>query len=701
MNNSMIAKLLAKENITVQYGNYRTAFFDVEKRILGLPKWKDMGKDVHDLMVGHEVGHALYTPAVGWHESTTDIPGIPRSYVNIVEDIRIEKLIQRIYPGLTGCFKRGYKTLDDQDFFGLVANGINPNQATLMDRINLKAKLRDLINIDFSDKEASVVKQAFAVETWDDVIEACRALYEFIGETSDEQEEQDEQDSSENETDSSENMPGQSDDDEIDDGEDSSDIKTMGSGDSDDQSDDDTPEEQSSYNDEAEDDVESNESAGHGSEMDPFSTLTDDFYRDNSKTLIDVDQSGYQKQIVKAITRRQAEEMIMTYPELAELRKGYELMYRDSFFESFKTFSEETKKFVSVMSKEFEMRKAAYRTLRAQTSRSGSLDLNKLHMYKTSDDIFSRVTQLADAKSHGMVMFIDFSGSMGSIIGDVIRQTLILSEFCKKVGIPFDVYTFASVDKFDDRKVQEGEFNHDDVSIKHVLSSTMAKSTYTEAVHGLYRMTSRGGEYFGRVYDKMGGTPLCETVMASRFIIKDFKTKHNIQKVNVVFLTDGDAQSMNYKRTEENHNNIPTRGVTIDLDGKYIDQNGWNTNDTCIKLLDSLRKDYNVIGYFLAERPYDFKGKVWQASRGFVNTDDINALRKEYNKNKFISMDNTLGYDKFFIIKAEGRSLATADDVFEVEDGATKGAIAKAFKKHANSKKTNKLFATQFAKMVA
>ena len=37
MNNSMIAKLLAKENITVQYGNYRTAFFDVEKRILGLP----------------------------------------------------------------------------------------------------------------------------------------------------------------------------------------------------------------------------------------------------------------------------------------------------------------------------------------------------------------------------------------------------------------------------------------------------------------------------------------------------------------------------------------------------------------------------------------------------------------------------------------------------------------------------------------
>jgi hypothetical protein len=700
MNNSMIAKLLAKENITVQSGNYRTAFFDVEKRVLGLPKWKDMGKDVYDLMVGHEVGHALYTPAVGWHESTTDIPGIPRSYVNIVEDIRIEKLIQRTYPGLTSCFKRGYKILDEQDFFGLETNNIDPNQAPLMDRINLKAKLRDLITIDFSDKEASVVKQAFDVETWDDVIEACRALYEFIGENNNEQ------DSPEDEASPGEDMSDEFNEDDITDEQEPEDDGSMEPGDSDDQSDAETSGDESPIEVKVEDDLDDSQSAGTTAEIDPHSTLTDDFYRDNTKTLIDVDKSGYQKQIVKAITRDQLGDMLMTYPELAELRKGYEVLYQDQFNESFKTFSEETKKFVSVMAKEFEMRKAAYRTLRAQTSRSGSLDLNKLHMYKTSDDIFSRVTQLADAKSHGMVMFIDYSGSMCNIVGDVIRQTLILSEFCKKVGIPFDVYTFTSLMDHDsvsrgDDGLQLGEFDHSDVSIKHVLSSSMPKSTYMEAVHSLYRICPRSGEYFGRSYDSMGGTPLCETVMAARFILKDFKAKHNIQKVNVVFLTDGDAQSMYYKRSPEGDNMVPTRGYTIDLDGKFIDQGGWYTNDTCRKLLDTLRKEYNVIGYFLAERPYDFKSRANQASKRYLTTDEYNVLRKEYNKNKFISMDDTLGYDKFFIIKAEGRSLETSDDEFVVADGATKGAIAKAFKKHANSKKTNKLFATQFAKMVA
>ena len=47
--NSMLPKLLAKENITVQHGNYKTAWFDVKDRVLGLPLWKDMGKDVYDL----------------------------------------------------------------------------------------------------------------------------------------------------------------------------------------------------------------------------------------------------------------------------------------------------------------------------------------------------------------------------------------------------------------------------------------------------------------------------------------------------------------------------------------------------------------------------------------------------------------------------------------------------------------------------
>ena len=108
-----------------------------------------------------------------------------------------------------------------------------------------------------------------------------------------------------------------------------------------------------------------------------------------------------------------------------------------------------------------------------------------------------------------------------------------------------------------------------------------------------------------------------------------------------------------------------------------------------------------MIGYFLAARAYEMRDRVWKASGSYVDIKKMNEIRKEYNKNKFVSFNDVLGYDNFFIIKAEGRSLATDDDEFEVSENAGKGEIQRAFKKHANSKKTNKLFATQFAKMVA
>ena len=82
--NPLLAKLLAKENLTVEHGNYHTAWFDVKNRVLGLPIWKDRGKDVYDLLVGHEVGHALYTPLEGLHDSNEEIKGCPRSYINVV-----------------------------------------------------------------------------------------------------------------------------------------------------------------------------------------------------------------------------------------------------------------------------------------------------------------------------------------------------------------------------------------------------------------------------------------------------------------------------------------------------------------------------------------------------------------------------------------------------------------------------------------
>ena len=53
---SILARLLANENISVEQTNHHTAFFDVQNRMLGLPHWKDIDNDLYDLFVGHEVG---------------------------------------------------------------------------------------------------------------------------------------------------------------------------------------------------------------------------------------------------------------------------------------------------------------------------------------------------------------------------------------------------------------------------------------------------------------------------------------------------------------------------------------------------------------------------------------------------------------------------------------------------------------------
>ena len=66
---SLLARLLVEENITVEHRKVSTAYFDVKNRVLVCPILKDMPTELYDLLMGHEVGHALYTPAQGWHDS--------------------------------------------------------------------------------------------------------------------------------------------------------------------------------------------------------------------------------------------------------------------------------------------------------------------------------------------------------------------------------------------------------------------------------------------------------------------------------------------------------------------------------------------------------------------------------------------------------------------------------------------------------
>ena len=67
---SILAKLMATEDLIVEQRNVSTAFFDVQNRILTVPVLdKNISSQLYDLFMGHEVGHALYTPLEGLKKS--------------------------------------------------------------------------------------------------------------------------------------------------------------------------------------------------------------------------------------------------------------------------------------------------------------------------------------------------------------------------------------------------------------------------------------------------------------------------------------------------------------------------------------------------------------------------------------------------------------------------------------------------------
>jgi hypothetical protein len=172
-----LARLLAVENLDVVHQNVQSASFNVKDRVLTLPMWENMDSDTYDHLVGHEVGHALYTPSEDWRKNAEDLgPGF-QSFMNVVEDARIEKLIQRKYPGLRRSFTKSYKKMLADGFFGGDVEKINTMR--LIDRLNVYFKCGRTAGISFEEKELSWVDEINNVETFAQVVDIAKRLYAY------------------------------------------------------------------------------------------------------------------------------------------------------------------------------------------------------------------------------------------------------------------------------------------------------------------------------------------------------------------------------------------------------------------------------------------------------------------------------------------------------------------------------------------
>jgi hypothetical protein len=165
---SQLAKLLATENLRIEHQKIRTARFDPKNRVLYCPIWKNMSGVLYDLLMGHEVGHALYTPAQGWHDAVCDKGRNYKGFLNVVEDARIEKKIKRKYPGIRKSFIEAYQDLMSRDFFELKDRDIN--QMSFINRLNLFTKSSGTMDIQFTAFEEKLVEEVLRCETWEDVL---------------------------------------------------------------------------------------------------------------------------------------------------------------------------------------------------------------------------------------------------------------------------------------------------------------------------------------------------------------------------------------------------------------------------------------------------------------------------------------------------------------------------------------------------
>tara|TARA_E500000331_G_scaffold85808_1_gene81396 strand:+ start:12026 stop:14113 length:2088 start_codon:yes stop_codon:yes gene_type:complete len=686
-----LARLLATENLIVEHRKTATASFDVDRRLLTLPMWDKASGVVYDMLVGHEVGHALFTPNKDWRDAVD----CPKDFVNVIEDARIEKLMKRKFPGLRKSFNGGYKELNNLDFFEIVDQ--NLDNFSLIDRINLHFKIGASAFIPFGASEIVFVERTEKAETFAEVLQIAFDVYQFSNQTETpmtheemlevahqrENENSKEEENTQVSEDQFENssVPQQDNDykeDYYDEEEDSSGKETSQT--------------QRSFDNSAE-----NLSSRHG-------------------------RSPVYVEIPEAINLNSHIVDWTTLHNWIDKNVGAEENYEYVDGEYYK-FRKQSQKEVNYLVKEFECRKSADAYARAGQSKTGVLDTSKLHTYKYNEDLFKKVTVIPDGKNHGLLFLLDWSGSMSDEILATVKQVLNLTAFCKKVQIPFEVYAFTNEWVFAQRSMENDNsyhsmtygniqkntvyINDEHFHLMNFVSSRSNSRQYERMCKNLFREAHYYKEYSGystTLGVGLSGTPLNEAIVMLNYIIPEFKSNNDLQKVNVCVLSDGESCSAAYGHEiyldhKDEYRVAPRRidyyqvlrdrktGIT------YEQFDYSNVTNIFIQQVRDRNPGVNVIGFRIlgGSQLQNFVGR-------YASYEGYSDIQKQWKKEKSAIIKNPKAFTALYAISNNSLN-ETAE--FNVESGAKKGDITKAFKKMLGGKSANKKLLSSFVEYVA
>ena len=703
---SQLAKLLATEDLVVENKYVETAQFNVHTRVLTLPVWERASSEVYDMLVSHEVGHALYTPDSDWFRYRKISP----QFVNIVEDVRIEKMMKRRYAGISKTFYRGYKELSDEDFFCIKNEDVT--KMNLADKANLYFKIGSFIDIDFNSQEHVLIQKISNAETFDDVLDVAEELYNYCKQ----------QQEMKTKTDDLQMQGGQGE------GEDQPETNTedqpgLDSGINE------APQQESEDCDSVQ--PEDGESYGGTENDDEPEVSTVQSLEDALKDLASND--GWEnvylelpKLDLKHIVIPNAEvhsrfDEWNEFLEVHDLDEEYIFGLADNEFKDFKKSSQ---KEVNYLVKEFECRKAADSYARSTTARTGVLDCSKLHTYKYNEDLFKKVTTLADGKNHGLVFVLDWSGSMANVLQDTLKQLFNLMLFCKKASIPFEVYAFTNEypkdptndEKLLDLRTQTTAYEKREgliavgpwFSMMNVFTSSVKLKELEQQMKNFYRLSYNMTRWSNAPIPTglgLSGTPLNEAFISLHQILPQFRKQYKVQKVQCVVLTDGESGGMKYhKEVQRNWEDTPFLGVGSIQQNAFLrnrktgntysfECEWWQMSDIFLRDLRDGFPDVSFIGIRVLES---------RDANSFIRrytgwTKDFDKVQKVWKKERAFALHDA-GYHTYFGMSSAALS---NDSEFDVDEGASKAKIKSAFVKSLKNKKMNKKVLGEFIELIA
>ena len=474
------AKLLAGENITVKFENNTQPNFNVKTRTLTIPYFDikcDSDIAINKMFIAHEVGHALFTSSQIVEDQNKRINPIFK-YVNILEDVRIERKMKKMFKGLSSQFFDGYKHFTQEFSASTIAR---VNGESLINRINSFYKFGEFIDVKFSDAELDVLREANETETLYDVINLAEKIANADKQDQEQQQQQEEQLS--DETDESEDGDNKDDSNGENQGKETSEKKKPSKPKSD----------NGSYD-------------GGVVEESILEKIMNQIFEEfisnanqPKQSSVDLESESFKESTLKQVD-------FDTF-----ISRNNHLTKNNSFLVEKSVLDE-----VNISTQQFNMFKDARKRLNTRKYKSGDLDVDLLYKHKLSDDVFRTNEIRYREENHGFVFLLDYSGSMERTINDVVYQLFVLCLFAKRNKIPFEVYCFSMLSN-----------KYEQVLVK-IFHSDLTEPELKKRYNNIFNYIKSSGS-----------TPLVEACGAMLANLETFKANNKNRKLSYIILSDG------------------------------------------------------------------------------------------------------------------------------------------------------------------